>query len=47
MRKETVEAASREEAFEMCPWAAEVFEVEGGFMCFESMTDAETWEVQK
>lgn len=47
MRKEMVEAASRKEAFEMCPWAAAIYKVEGGYMCFESVADAETWKNQK
>lgn len=47
MRKKTVPARSREEAFEMCPWAAEVYEVEGGYVCFECVADAETWRDQK
>lgn len=29
------------------PWAAEIITVEGGFMAFESSSDAETWRNQK
>lgn len=45
MRKQFVECDTREEAEQMCPWAAEIIENEvcGGFWCFESVQDAETW----
>ncbi len=46
MRKEFAEVETREEAEEMCPWAAEIIEAEGGFWCFESTADAETWKAQ-
>ena len=46
MRREFIEADSREEAKELCPWASTVIEVDGGWMCFESVADAETWEAQ-
>jgi hypothetical protein len=29
------------------PWAAEIIEVEGGFMAFESVQDARTWRNQQ
>ena len=37
---------SEQEAYELAPWAAEVIAVEGGYMAFESVTDAETWRNQ-
>lgn len=46
MREEMIEAMSELEAREMCPWAAVVVEVDGGYMCFESTSDAETWNGQ-
>lgn len=30
-------------AWIIAPWAAEIVEVEGGFLAFESATDYETW----
>lgn len=30
-----------------CPGAAEIVEVEGGWMVFDTVTDAETWRNQK
>lgn len=44
MRVETVEALDKTEAYEVCPWAAEVVEVEGGFKCFESVDDADLFK---
>lgn len=46
MRKEIVEVATREEAEKACPWAAVIIQVEGGWICFESVTDAEVWQAQ-
>lgn len=42
MRQQFVEVATREEAEQACPWAAEILEVEGGYQCFESVSDYET-----
>ncbi len=36
----------REAAEKLAPWAAEVIEVDGGYMAFESVEDAKTWESQ-
>lgn len=49
MRKqfiESTEAATREEAERIAPWAAEIFEVEGGWQAFESMSDADQFQAQ-
>jgi hypothetical protein len=46
MRKSFVQVASREEAETACPWACEIIEVYGGWMCFESGDDAATWAAQ-
>ena len=32
---------------EVYPWAAEIIEVDGGWMVFESAADAETWNNQQ
>ena len=47
MRKESVNVETREEAETLCPWACEIVEVEGGWMCFESATDYEMWMGQE
>lgn len=39
-------AASREEAESLAPWAAEVIETDGGWIAFESVTDADTFRAQ-
>lgn len=45
MRKQFVEG-TREQAQEQCPWAAEIVEADGGYWCFESTQDAETFQAQ-
>jgi hypothetical protein len=40
------EAPTRAEAQDVAPWAAEIIECEGGYMAFESVRDAETWQAQ-
>ena len=40
------DATSEDQAFLMCPWAAVVVEVEGGWMCFESVEDYRVWSMQ-
>lgn len=47
MRQELVEVETREEAEAACPWAARIVDVEGGWMCFESVADYETWRRQQ
>lgn len=39
-------AADLAGAEELAPWAAEIIEVEGGWVAFESVADAETWAKQ-
>ena len=29
------------------PWACKVIKVDGGYMCFEFLTDYDTWKKQK
>ncbi len=47
MRKEFVKTESRYLAKKLCPWAARVVKAEGGFWCFESVQNFETWKKQK
>jgi hypothetical protein len=46
-RVQFVQAKTRKQAVAECPWAAKIVKVEGGYMCFESITDYETWRNQK
>jgi hypothetical protein len=39
-------AETREDVFDICPWAAEVIDCEGGWQAFESVADATTWRNQ-
>lgn len=43
MQREFCEVVTMSEAQAKCPWAAEIAEVEGGFLAFESMDDYSTW----
>jgi hypothetical protein len=47
MRSQIVWFKTKQEALAECPWATECFEVVGGWICFESVQDAETWSNQK
>lgn len=54
MRKQFIEIDNdgnqlcrRKRAESKAPWANEIIEVEGGFMAFESIEDAESWKNQK
>jgi len=47
MRQQFVEAKSKKEAQEKCPWAEKIVKVSGGYRCFESHQDYETWKRQK
>jgi len=46
MRRQFVECASWATARRRCPWAAVVARASGGFLCFESVTDWQTWKRQ-
>lgn len=37
---------SRRQARKLAPWAADYVKVDGGYMAFESMTDADTFRAQ-
>lgn len=47
MRQKVVFATSRREAKKECPWAAHICKVCGGYICFESHNDYNTWRKQK
>lgn len=47
MRQTFLQVETLAEAETAAPWAAEIVEVEGGFMAFESVTDAQTWKAQE
>ena len=47
MQQQFVEAKTKKEALAKCPWAEVIVKVEGGYMCFESRQDYETWKRQK
>lgn len=47
MRTEFIEVETYEEAVDRAPWASEIIEVEGGFLAFESVVDAEIWKKQR
>lgn len=38
---------SRATARKRCPWAAVIVAVRGGWLCFESASDYETWKAQR
>ena len=47
MRTQFVETESRYFAKKQCLWSFRITKVVGGFMCFESITDYQTWNNQK
>ena len=47
MKQQFVEAKNRKEAQRECPWAERIVKVHGGYHCFESERDYETWKNQK
>lgn len=46
MRKQSVEG-TLSDARKACPWAAVFCKTETGYLCFESVQDADTWRKQK
>jgi len=46
MRIRFVATVTRRQAAVECPWAARIVRVDGGWMCFESLTDYATWRAQ-
>ena len=47
MRTVFAENCTRRMAAREYPWAALIVKVEGGYLCFESVVDYETWKKQK
>ena len=47
MKTKFIETESRYQAKNACPWASRIAKVNGGYMCFESITDYEIWKNQK
>ena len=47
MRTELVQTNVKKEALKECPWASKAVRVFGGYMCFESIDDHNTWKNQK
>jgi hypothetical protein len=43
MRKQFVRCDSNAEAERVCPWVALMVKVDGGWMCFESIADADVF----
>ncbi len=46
MRTQFIHAESLEAARDAAPWAAQIVEVEGGYMAFESLADYDGWRAQ-
>lgn len=46
MRKQFIECRSRSAAKRQCPWAAKIAKADGGYWCFESTAEYETWRKQ-
>ncbi len=47
MRTQFVETNSRKQAAAECPWASKIVKVDGGYRCFESDADYQTWLAQR
>ena len=47
MRIQFVQTGSRKQAAAECPWAAKIVKVDGGYRCFESVADYDTWRKQR
>lgn len=47
MKTKFCQVSTKNEAINECPWAAEAVEVDGGFLCFESIDDYSTWSNQQ
>lgn len=46
MRKQFIQTDSRKAAAEACPWACKIARADGGYWCFESISDYRTWRGQ-
>jgi len=47
VRKEFVMVKSRKRAVEKCPWASFILKSEGGYWCFESLSDYQMYINQR
>ena len=47
MRTQFVKSESRYQAKKQCPWQSRTAKTCGGYMCFESISDYDTWRRQK
>jgi hypothetical protein len=47
MRIEYIQTSKKNNAKVQCPWATKIAKVIGGFVCFESVEDYNTWSKQK
>lgn len=47
MKTQFVECKTRRAAVRLCPWAATIAKVEGGYLAFESTDDYRTWRAQR
>jgi hypothetical protein len=47
MRKQFIIGGTRASAKMMCPWAAVILKVIGGWACFESVGEAALWRLQR
>lgn len=47
MRTLFLQCKTRKTAVKYAPWAAVILKVDGGYMAFESVIDAEAWKGQK
>ena len=47
MRKQFIETSSRKQSIKLAPWASTIIKVDGGYMAFESETDADIFKDQK
>jgi len=47
MKQTFIQCESKKEAIENCLWAKKIVKVCGGYKCFESTDDHNTWKNQK
>ena len=47
MKTELVQCSTWRTAKRRCPWSCKIVRVEGGFRCFESVTDYRVWRNQR